>query len=254
MAVTPTVNDQAILAELKNLGFSDVMKETPYHLVASLSGLAKTGKTHFSCTAPEPIIFINVDIGTEGVVNKFQAGFDGQPPKQVLIYDVRVPKEGTTQDVYKTMWLKLKSLVLKAYTLKQGTIIYDTSSETYELARLAHFGKLTQVMPHNYQEVNNEWKDLLRTAYDSPMNTIFIHKMKPKWVNNARTSEFELAGFADMCYLSQINLTTHRTGEGENIEFSVSVDDCRINHRVGGEFLEGPMCDFNILLSLVHGR
>ena len=249
-----TAVDQAVIAELKKMGASDVMKETPYHLVVSLSGLAKTGKTHVSCTAPPPIVFINVDIGTEGVVNKFQAGIDGEPAKQILIYDVRVPKENTSKEMYEVMWNKLKMLINKAYTLKQGTVVYDTSSEAYELARLAHFGKLTQIMPHNYQQVNNEWKDLLRTAYDSPMNTIFIHKMKPKWVNNTRTAEFELAGFADMCYLSQINLTTHRAGEGENIEFSVSVDDCRINHKVGGEVLEGPLCDFSVLLSMVHGK
>jgi hypothetical protein len=65
--------DQLTDAKLKSLGFSDAVVETPYRLIASVSGKEKTGKTHFALTAPEPIIFFNIDVGTEGVVGKFQS-------------------------------------------------------------------------------------------------------------------------------------------------------------------------------------
>ena len=133
-----------------------------------------------------------------------------------------------------------------------GILAHNTATEAYELARLSHFGKLSQILPHNYQEVNNEWRDLLRTAYDSPLNTVFIHKMKPKWVNNTRTNEYELSGFSEMDYLSQINLVTYREGEGVDVAFSVFVKDCRQDPKIGGEILRGDMCTFGFLLDLVH--
>ena len=246
--VAEQASDQVTIAQLKKMGFSDEIVETPRRLIASLSGREKTGKTHFALTAPEPILFLNVDIGTEGVVNKFQA-----QGKQVLVYDVRVSKEAT-KELYASMWQDLKMRIRKSYGLRTGTVVWDTATEVYELARLAHFGKLTQVMPHNYSEVNNEWRDLLRTAYDSSLNTVFIHKMKPKWVNNVRTNEYELSGFSEMDYLSQINLITYREGEGNEVEFSVFVKDCRSDPTLGGEIFRGGMCNFEFLLSLVHAK
>jgi hypothetical protein len=241
-------SDDAIITQLKAMGFSDDYIESPRRLVASLSGREKTGKTHFSLTAPDPIIFINVDIGTEGVVGKFQ-----EKGKQVLIFDVRVPKEAT-KDVYQPMWANVKQCIQKAYKLAKGTVVWDTATEIYELARLAHFGKLTQVLPHNYTEVNNEWRELLRLAYDAKLNTVFIHKMKPKWVNNTRTADYELSGFQEMDYLSQINLVTYREDSDGSPAFSVFVKDCRQNPNIGGQILRGEMCNFEFLLSLVHDK
>jgi len=245
--VTSATTDQQIIEQLKAMGFSDAYVESPRRLVVSLSGREKTGKTHFALTAPDPIIYFNVDIGTEGVVGKFQ-----EQGKQVLIYDVRVPRE-STKDVYVPMWQDVKTRIHKAYALKSGTVVWDTCSEIYELARLAHFGKLTQVMPHNYTEVNNEWRELLRIAYDAPVNSVFIHKVKPVWINNARTKDYEPAGFGEMDYLSQVNLITYREDGESGPEFSVYIKDCRQNPNIGGTVLRGPMCDFNFLLNLVHG-
>jgi len=246
--------DQIILARLQALGFSDKTVETPKRLIASIAGQPKTGKTHVALTAPEPILFFNIDIGTEGVVGKFQEGFDGHAPKRVFMYDVRVPT-GAAQADYTPMWNDLKQRLEIAFKMKQGTVIIDTSSEAYELARLSHFGKLTQIMPHQYTEVNSEWRELMRKAYDSSINTIFIHKQKPRYINNTRTSEYDLAGFSEMGYLSQINIVTHRFDiEDEAPEFSIEVVDCRHKPSLNGQIFSGPMCDFNFLLGVVHSK
>ncbi len=260
-AVTaPTkASDQVILEQLKELGFSDEYREAPRRLIVSSGGREKTGKSHFALTAPEPIVYLDIDIGTEGVVDKFQA--EG---KTILRYAVRVPKE-SAQEIYVPMWNNLKARILKAYSLRVGTVVWDTSTEAYELARLARFGKLTQVMPHNYTEVNNEWRELLRTAYDSGMNTVFIHKMKPVWINNARTKDYEIAGFGEMDYLAQVNLVHYREDTDEGTVFSASIKDCRQNPGISGMLMRGlalasgdsrtmdPLCNFEMLLELVHG-
>ncbi len=255
--VSAETTDKATIQQLKTLGFSDDHIESPRRLVASISGKAKTGKTHFSLTAPDPIAYFNVDIGTEGVVGKFQ-----DKGKQVLMYDVRVPKE-STKDVWAAMWSDFKVRVRKVYQLRSGTAVWDTASEVYELARLAHFGRLTEVKPSDYAVVNNEWREVLRLAYDSPMNTIFVHKVKAIWRMVAsssgrssltKTDEFELSGFSEMDYLSQINITTLRQDSADGPEFSVLIKDCRQNPNIGGTTLSGPMCDFGVLLDLVHGE
>jgi hypothetical protein len=234
--------------DLKGLGFSDVMQEPPRRIIMSLSGREKVGKTYFALTAPGPIFIFNIDLGTEGVVDKFQ-----KQGKKVYVYDVRVPK-GEKQVVYQSLYNDFRSRVEKVYTHNEGTLIMDTSTEAFELARLAHFGKLTQVLPHHYTEVNSEWREFMRLAYDSTMNTILIHKVKPKYVNNARTSEYELAGFGEMGYLVQLNATCFREkNDRGGAEFCVNIDDCRQNMTLAGLTLRGPMVDVGMLIDMVHG-
>ena len=239
--------DEGVIRELKDLGFSDDIIEHPRRLVASVSGKPKTGKTHFALTAPEPIFFINVDIGTEGVLDKFQA--EG---KKIYIYDVRVPKIAS-KDIYVPMWENLKNIFKKVFQVGAGTMIADTDTEVYELARLAKFGKLTQVMPQHYTEVNNEFREVLRLAYDSPMNAIFIHKMKPVYIQSQRTGEYEPSGQSDMEYNVQVNVIMNRQDTEEGPQFSAFIKDCRHNPNVNGQLLEGEMCDFGFMLDLVHG-
>jgi hypothetical protein len=239
--------DEKVLAELKTMGFSDDVAERPRRLVASVNGQPKTGKTHFSLTAPDPIFFINIDIGTEGVVDKFQA-----QGKSIYLYDVRVPRTAS-KDIYVPMWENLKKIFEKVFKVGKGSVVVDTDSEVYELARLAKFGKLTQVMPQHYTEVNNEYREILRLAYDSPMNALFIHKMKPKYIQNARTNEYEPSGMGDMEYNVQVNIEMHREAGEDGPEFSAFIKDCRHEPSVTGTWLEGEMCSFEFLLSLVHG-
>ncbi len=248
--ITQQAADLAIIAQLKAMGFSDDLVSVPKRLICAIGGREFSGKTHFAFTAPGPIIFFDVDIGTEGVVNKFQ-----NQGKQILIYPVSVPKGAdTSKDVYSVLWTETKARIKKAYTLKQGTVVWDTETEINELARLAHFGKLTQVMPHNYANVNRELRDIMDWAYDSTMNSIFIRKMKPKWVNGARTGDYEEQGWGDMEYKCQVNLTLYREDADSGPEFCALIRKSRQNPNISNVVLRGPMCNFDFLLNLVHGK
>ena len=249
-------NDQIVLAQLKSLGFSDAYVPTPRRLVASVSGKAKKGKSHFAFTGPPPIVLIDIDVGTEGVVGKFQ-----DEGKYFLRYAVRVPKEAP-KDVWSHMWQDLKQRVKKVYEIKSGTVVWDTSSEAYELCRLAEFGRLTDIKPSDYTKVNNEWRDVLRMAFDSTANTVFIHKVKDAWgmipsgsgSRLGKTGKTEIEGFSGMQYLVQVNLIADCQLTDEGPVFSMFVEDCRQNMSIAGTLLEGPMCNFDFLLNLVHGE
>jgi hypothetical protein len=135
-----------------------------------------------------------------------------------------------------------------------GVLAHNTATEVWELARLAKFGKLSQVLPQHYTEVNNEFRELLRMSYDASfMNSIFIHKMKAKYINNARTNEYEPSGFGDMEYTSQVNVILDREDTDEGPRFTAFIKDCRHNPNVNGQLLEGEMCSFEFLLGLIHG-
>ncbi len=255
--VTKLNTDQAILTQLRALGFSDDPIETPRRLVISLEGKTGTGKTDFALrSTPEPIIYLDVDVGTEGVVNKFQ-----DMDKRILIYSVRVHREAG-KDVWSQVWSDFKVRIRKVYGLKSGTVVWDTASELYELCRLNHFGKLTEVKPSDYAVVNNEWREVLRIAYDSPMNTIFIHKVKAVWRMQSsssgrssltKTNDFELMGFSEMEYMTQVNIVMDCRYEDGSPVFSAFVKKCRHDPNIVGTLLEGSLCRFDTLLDLVHG-
>ena len=235
------------LESLRAAGFTPASTEIPKRLVANIQGREKTGKSHVSLTAPGPILYFDLDIGTEGVVEKFK-----RAGKDVWLYTIRVPKTAPA-DVYTSMWNDAKLKLDMAWQLGKGTVVIDTFTETYELSRLALLGKLAQVMPHQYAEVNTAFREFIRQAYDSPMNTIFIHKVKPKWVNNVRTAEYEMAGFGDVRYTVQINLRTERADypDGKSV-FSLVIEDCRHNPAYMNQVV--PVTDFTFLLEMIHGK
>jgi len=240
----------AELIQLKAMGFSDEKVRTPERIIASLSGKDKTGKTHIACTAPPPITFLDIDIGVEGVVNKFQ-----DSGKQILVYKVRVPK-GEVQGFYTTMWTDVKARIKKVCDMNKGTLVMDTASEIYELARLARFGKLEQVMPHHYSEVNSEWrKEIMAAIFESDINAVLLHKVKPKYINNVRTSESEVSGFGETGYLVQLNAITYcEEDEDGKTQFCLYIENSRHNHLLKGQVLRGPMFNFSTLIKLAHSK
>jgi hypothetical protein len=206
----------------------------------SVSGLEKQGKTHFALTAPGPIAYFGLDIGTEGVIGKFVTN------KTIWAMEIIVPMDGVAATETWNKFYSTYEAVLNMNDIR--TIILDTATEAWELLRLARFGKLTQVMPHHYGPVNAEYRKLIRAAYMSDKNLILLHKMKSVYVNDKRTRDYERAGFSDTGFLVQVNCQIYRDDDGI---FNLYVVDCRQNSELMGEVLSGEMCNFPMLASLV---
>ncbi len=115
---------------------------------------------------------------------------------------------------------------------------------------MARFGRLTQVIPYQYGPVNKEWRDLIREAYKHDKNLILLHKMKPQYINDKRTGEYERAGFSDTGFLVQINAQVYRYAPEDGGEFVLSVTDCRQNPDIAGEEFEGDLCCFPFLAQM----
>ena len=122
----------------------------PSRLIMAASGREKQGKSHFALTAPSPIAYFDLDIGTEGVIDKFVAN-----GKEIyhndynyhLLKDIR--KQGPVDVApYIEMWEKFKSDYVSILESPVRTLVIDTATELWELLRMSRFGKLDQVMPH----------------------------------------------------------------------------------------------------------
>jgi len=240
---------------LKENGWQAGAPAAPRRLVCSIEGWDKTGKTHLAMTAPEPIIYLDLDVGTEGVIEKFS--------KELLWYQVDQPEKlGNHRDVmdrFGKIWADLLTRVGEALQLEEGTLVIDTFTEAYEIARLAHFGKLAQVQPHEYAKCYSDLREILRLASKSKMNTILLHKLGKDF----HTGVPEMKGWSDLPYQVQAVLRTRREDTDNGPVFSAEVRSCRHKPNLMGKVLAQEMTteprgmpymlDFGMLLDLIHG-
>jgi len=213
--MTQTVLDQLIAA-----GFQNSLPKAPHRVITKMGGPEKSGKSHLSLTGPQPIIYHSIDIGTEGVVEKFQ-----EAGKNVLVKEI-LYKKGEPQSVYQDMWNTFKADFALGLEIGEGMVVVDTWTEIYELARLAKFGKLEQVQAHHYGPVYAELRGLIRDIYNTRMSAALLTKMAPDY----NTKELVEKGFSDTDFLVQMNLRTSRTvGSDGTPVYSVWVKDSRLN-------------------------
>ena len=239
------------MAQEKGVVISMVSSFTPvqalFHrrLVANVAGLDKSGKTHQALSAPGPVYVFNFDMGLGGVADKFLA-----QGKQ--IYESRYQYSVNTDTGWLDLWLRFKrefAEVLQALRNGPGTIVVDAATEVRELARLAFHGKVSGIRPRSMGPMNADMNEVFRPAVHPEVacNVIFIQKMGPKWVNDARTEEYEVKGWEEFIYLAQANLRVWRDDAG----WHLYVVNCRQNMTLCG--LDVPGADFNILLDMVFG-
>jgi hypothetical protein len=240
-------------------GFVQASAPTAHRLIVNAEGEEKSGKNHFAFTAPGPIFEHSFDIGNEGVVQKFQS------KKKIMIaeYELEVqPGEAEAREVADAankVWDQFMANYRDGLaSCGNGTTLIDTGTETWELLRLARFGKLTQVMPHHYGPVNKEMQEMIREGFSHNCNVIFLHKRKDEWENyigsdgkekGKKTGRKTRVGFSDMPFLVQVNAVCERVDlDGGGSDFQITVEDCRQNPTVNGVTMPN---DFEILLQMV---
>ena len=227
----------------------------PRRLVCSIEGLDKTGKSHLAMSAPGPIVYVDLDVGTEGVIQKCQQDY--------LIYKVEQPKRlgssGELMDKFKDVWNDIQTQVASALSIGSGTLVIDTFTELYDICRLAHFGKMAQVQPHQYSVCYADMREIIRLANASKMNVILLHRMGADF----NTGELTFQGWKQVPSEVQAVLRTQRSDTDSGPVFSAEVRTCRHKPEMMGKVLvagkgEVPReipysLNFEALLGYVHG-
>ena len=232
--------------DLAKMGFKTPTASDLIRMLVSVEAGQKSGKTHWALGAPEPVAYFNFDTGLEGVIDKF-LDRDIQlfpfPPIATL---------GTVDEAAAQLEKFLAAYVRVLGVCK--TIVIDTASEAWELYRLARLGKLSGVKAHHYGQVNMEFRRMIRQAYDTPgQNLILVHKVKPVYSGDQRTSQTEKAGFGDVGYDIQVNVGLELLVEDGELTPTMTIIDCRHKPQLAGREFSGDLCCWDVLQNLVIG-
>ncbi len=185
-------------------------------LLIGTEGETSTGKTEFILSAPSPGILLCMDRGIDSVLD------NPNPPKArnekgwgVSVIKVPQPTQ-LTHPEYMPYWKEYTSTYFKALANDDViTLGLDGDSDSWELQRLAEFGKVTKVMPFMYDGVNAARRALIARAWDAKKIVIATNKLKDEYVSkidnkgnevNIKTDKLVRQGFRDQSYLWHIQI------------------------------------------------
>jgi len=238
-------------------GFERVDATVKRRMIVSIEGDWGTGKTDLALTAPGPIAFFKFDLNAADTLAKW-ANQKAIYKREYDIPDSNDPKAQDKAEVVMRTFVADYAASLGSSQIR--TVIWDTATEIWEQTRLAAFGRLSNVMPHHYVQVNNGFRSLIRAAYDSDTNLVMVHRLKDEWVNytdsqgkekGKRTGRKERAGFGDLGFACQVMVQTFFNPENVDSPFQVKVLKCTqnpiITHRVYGQIADMRMNSFPVL-------
>ncbi len=239
-------------------------------------GLSDSGKSEFALSMPGPGIALCLDRGIKGVMEN-----QNPPPTRQSNWAfkiIRVPKPGqmaTAKDnnPYLDYWRAYyKDYKLAFDNVDCRSVLIDGDSDSWELQRMAVLGKIVQVPPLLYTQVNADRRALYARMFDSGKNVIATNKLKKHYVPKIKNNKPELGsdgkpirewdgtyerqGFEDQDYLWEIQLRHLQGGRddgGEHPgEFGARITKCKPNINLVGYELWGDECNFSTLVEVVY--
>lgn len=247
------------------LSAGDVRKTR--RLLLGTDGPPDSGKTEFALSAPGPGIVLGLDRG-------FDAVLDNQFPPATRRPDfafkvITVPKatsvtQSEALDYWRTFYAAYKGALSNT---DARTVVLDGDSDSWELQRLAEFGKLTQIPPILYTNVNSARRAMIARAWDSGKIVIATSKLSRdyKAVLNADGTpvlkdgkeirewdghSMHRQGFADQDYLWQLQIRhLYRTTPRE---WGIKIMKCKADMSLVGLELWGDDCNFPSLVQTVY--
>ncbi len=168
-------------------------------IMIAVQGPSDSGKSEFFLSAPDPMGVIAIDRMVDGTLRNEDPPTTRRPMNNVAFKIIKVPLAGTgkrflgkeevkglpddktskNQDIYKLYWEKFRDNLYEA--LEEPwfrTVVVDGDSDSWQLQRLAAFGKLDKIMPINYTEVNSARKAMIAKCWDSGKIIICTNKVK----------------------------------------------------------------------------
>lgn len=282
---------------LSSESFTSIIPDVPLRITINGEALEKVGKTYFALTAPDPIIVFNFDRSLDGVVQQFRdkgkriivAGMPGSggegKQKRLPHYDFSNAKperekgeaikgQSYTKKVMKAVrpiWRQFVKDYKEALRSDARTIVLDTGTGFWLLARHAMWGAVSPPGAHLAGTIKEEFSSLVREAEETDKNVIWLHRVKPEYVDktdksgnkqSVKTSRFERAGHSEMGFDVQMNVRMRKEKVSERVRGqrvtryvrSLEIVDCRLNDEVAGEVLEDEFCSFPFLMSTVFGN
>jgi len=245
-------------------------------LMIGTDGATNTGKTEFALSCPGPGICHVLDKNVDGVLS------NPAPPttrNRNFVFNVCNPPmwNAASQNEFQQYWASFRDGVYRSLAVPEArTIVIDGDSDSWEIQRVAEFGKLAQVPGHLYVGVNAARRAFISRLWSSGKIIIATNKLKKEYETvmddkgnpvvkdgkeqRAWTGQYERQGFADHEYLWQIQLThlykpTQYDEAGnvvEDQEWGARITMCKANRSLEGDELWNSDCNFRSLVKHVY--
>ncbi len=222
--------------------------DSPYRnrIIGASVGLPGSGTTTFWLGAPGPIVVFSLNLGLEGVIERFQ------DEKDIYVKEYEwAPSSDNIDDVddeLQNQAIELRNQFEKDFEVALAharTVIIDKETELWELYRYAENGKPKDT-PLNYATLNQRYRKLLNAPKRTDINFGVIQGMKEAWdkkvnprngvVGAVNSGRWERAGFKEVEGLVHINLYhAWKKGEG-GAEYTVEIGKSR---GPGGQTIQG---------------
>lgn len=242
------------------------MNQIKRRLMIGTDGPPDSGKSEFALSAPGPGLWICLDRGLALLDNP------NPPParnSQFACKVVEVPlATQMSQPGYLDYWKSFYNQFKTALDNRDAlTIVLDGDSDSWELQRLAEFGRLSKVPSNMYDNVNAARRAMYARAWDSGKIVIATNRLRKVYVPKLRPdgqpeisqsgSEvrvwnglYERQGFADQEYLWQIQL--RHFYDATKHEWGVKIMKCKPDPSLVGLDLKGGDCNFAGLVQTVY--
>lgn len=235
--------------QLTKFGFDTDSAINDYNrLIMAVEAFPKGGKTAFALSAPKPMSYLNFDRKIE------QSTLDllGVARDDLYVKEIRINGD-LAQDQHRAEWDQVCGSFM--WMLRDSedirTIVVDTETEMWELARLAYFGKTTQVMPYMYTELNSVYKYMIDQCDKYDKNIIFLRKVKKEYKNDKWSGKHEVAGFSKLDWIVEVNA---RMGwDGDEEEFWLEIINNGITASMNGQEFTGEMVSFPWVAAMLTG-
>lgn len=246
--------------------------------IISSGGLSDSGKTEFICSAPGPGVVLCIDRNFQGMLDNPEPPAARQSDFLFKVISIPLYIQGRQED-FVEYWKRIRKDFYDTLDV-QGlrTLGFDGDSDSYELQRLAAFGKLQGVPSINYTEVNAARRAFIARAHDSGKIVICTNKLKPIYMDkiNPQTGQVEIAdsgrpiripsgeyefkGFEDSDYLWQIVI--HHMYKAPYMhpvlkkmtepQWGLKITKCKPRKALEGHELWGSDCNFAGLVQYVY--
>ena len=237
-------------------------------LMIGCDGPPDSGKSEFAMSAPSPSMHIVLDRGIDGALH------NPNPPKSrrpdIGFKVVQVPKATQmTQPQYVEYWKKFynEAYLVALNTPECRTVVIDGDTDSWELQRLAEFGRLSKVPSNLYDNVNAARRAMYSRAYDSGKIVIATNRTRKEYVTKTKadgtpelnssgnevriwSGEYERQGFSDQEFLWTVQLRHYFNEETQ--QWGIRIMKCKPDRRLIGMTLEGEDCCFAGLVQTVY--
>lgn len=256
------------LALASKYGGGQIQRRSKYSLQVSSQGKRSTGKTAFPLrTAPGPILHIDMDLGTQDVVDKVIQEF-GRDDIAVVPFHLPEAKEPEhLREPATAAWNSISDLITSAPAAGFRTVVLDTGDELWSVLRIGLWGKLKGIPQLDYEMPNAMMSNLLVKPQETGINFFVTHKVSEVWVmeeyqdkngqtkkKNVPTGEFRRDGFKNTDWIFRVDIEhLNKPGPGGvGLEFGVRVLRCTANPDITGVELWGDECTVPILGQMVY--